>query len=65
MDDETIDERLEALGQQGYPLTVTTEDAEALVECIRRIMEAVPEDDRVFVRADYDLATSALWHPAP
>lgn len=49
--------------RQDYPLTITQEAAIALVECMRCIMDAVPEDDRVFVRADYNLATSALCHP--
>jgi len=65
MDDNVITERLEALHEQGYQLTLSSEDAEALVECINRVMAAVPEDDRIFVRADYDLATSGLWHPDP
>ena len=56
---------LESVQQQQYPLEITTDAAEALVECIRRIMSEVPEDDQVFVRADYDLATSALLHPTP
>jgi predicted amino acid racemase len=61
--DNEIISLLSDLRQQDYPLTVTQETADALVECMRRIMEAVQEDDRVFVRADYDLATSALCHP--
>lgn len=63
MDDATLTAKLESLGEQEYPLTVTEDDAQALVECIRRIMRSVPEDDQVFVRADYDLATHALLHP--
>ena len=63
MDNNELSARLDAVCQQGYPLMLTSEDAEALVECIDRIMSAVPEDDRIFVRGDYALATSALYHP--
>lgn len=63
MDDATLSAKLDALAEQDYPLYVREDDARALVECIRRIMRSVPEDDRVFVRADYDLATHALLHP--
>ncbi len=65
MDDLTLTERLESLGQQTYPLEINEDTADALVECIRRIMKAVPDDDLVYVRADYDLAVSALCHPSP
>ncbi len=65
MTDAELIPRLEALREQGYPLTLSTNDAEALVECITRIMQAVPEDDQPFVRADYALATSAISHPPP
>lgn len=51
MDDATINSLLDSLRQQEYPLTVTQDDADALVECIRRIMASVPEDDQIFVRA--------------
>ena len=61
--DSEIFSLLVDLRQQDYPLSVTQETANALVECIRRVLNAVPEDDRLFVRADYDLATSALCHP--
>ena len=60
-----VDQRLSLLREQSYPLAITTDDARALVECIRRIMAAVPEDDRPFVRADYALVTSAIDHPEP
>lgn len=63
MEDATLEARLESLGEQDYPLAITEDDALALVECVRRIMRSVPEDDRLFVRADYDLATHALLHP--
>lgn len=49
--------------QQDYPLQISQEAAAAFVVCLRRIMDAVPDDDRFFVRADYDLVTSALCHP--
>ena len=65
MDDATLTARLEAVREQQYPLTLTSDDAEALVECINRIMSAFPEEQRIFLRADYDLATSALSHPKP
>lgn len=65
MDNPKLESLLESLRTQSYPLTVSEDEAEALVECFRRIMQAVPEDDRIFVRTDYDLATSALCHPDP
>lgn len=52
----------ELIGQD-YPLTVTRDAAQAIARCFRRVMDFVSDDDRVFVAADYDLATSALWHP--
>lgn len=61
--DEEIFSVLSELRQQNYPLWITQEAAGALAKCIRRILDVVPEDDRIFVRADYDLATSALCHP--
>lgn len=61
--DAELDRRLTALREQGYPLTVSREDAEAIVECIDRIRIAVPDDDRPFIRADYALVTSAINHP--
>jgi hypothetical protein len=61
--DDALTATLAAIREQDYPLSLTSDDAEALVECFRRIMSAVPEDERVFVRADYNLATSALCHP--
>jgi hypothetical protein len=51
------------LGRQSYPLSIDQRTAEALVECFSRLMREVPADDQVFVRADYDLATSSLVHP--
>jgi len=63
MSDAEIVPLLTRLREQDYPLTVTQETADALVECVRRVMGTVHEDDRVFVLADYDLATSALCHP--
>jgi hypothetical protein len=65
MNDAEIISRLEALRGQKYPLLVTAETAEALYLSIRRVMSVVPEDDHVLVRADYSLATSALFHPEP
>ena len=65
MSDAELVSRLEALRERGYPLMLDEEDAEALTRCIRRIMDAVPDDDKVFVRGDYALATSALFHPSP
>ena len=63
LQDKHIVSLLTDLLQQDYPLYITRETADALVECASRILDAVPEDDRIFVRADYDLATSALCHP--
>ena len=63
LQDKHIVSLLTDLLQQDYPLCITRETADALVECASRILGAVPEDDRIFVRADYDLATSALCHP--
>jgi hypothetical protein len=54
---------LAAVRQQDYPLSISTEAACAFRECIRNIMDAVSDDDRVLVRGDYDLVTSALCHP--
>ena len=51
------------LREQEYPLMVSQETALALVNCITRVMDAVPDDDRIFVRAEYNLATSSLCHP--
>ena len=65
MDDRTLTETLEPFVNRGYPLTITADEAKAFLEGINRIMAAVPEDDRVFVRADYNLVTAALWHPKP
>lgn len=61
--DKQITSLLTDLLQQDYPLCITQETADAIVECLSRTLDAVPEDDRIFVRADYDLATSALCHP--
>lgn len=63
MENNEIITLLSDLRQQDYPLVVSEKMANAIVECIRRIMETVHPDDHVFVRADYDLATSALCHP--
>lgn len=63
MTDAELDSRLMALHRQSYPLALSEEDGQALYECIRRVKDAVPEDDRPFIRADYDLATSAVCHP--
>lgn len=49
--------------KQDYPLQISHDAAEAFITCLRRIMDAVPEDDRVFVRAEYELVTTALHHP--
>lgn len=65
MDDKTIKILLEQLRGQSYPLEVSADAAEAVVECLRRVMAAVPDDDQVFVRADYAQALSALCHPEP
>lgn len=56
-------DELELLTQQDYPLSVTKAEADELVACIRRIMECVPNDDRVLVRGDYNAVTTALSHP--
>jgi len=61
--DEEITSLLIEVRQQDYPLSITQEAASAIVECIRHLIEAVPKDDQVLVRGDYDLATSALCHP--
>ena len=58
-----LEYHLDILRGKNYPLIVSISAAEALVECFRRIMEMVPQDDRIYVRADYDAATSALLHP--
>ena len=63
LQDDEIAALLTEIRQQDYPLGITQEAAGALAECVRRILDAVPEDDRIFVRADYDMATSALCHP--
>lgn len=60
-----IDLLLDQLRRQSYPLEVTKNAADALLQCISRIMQYVPEDDQLLVRADYDAATSALYHPDP
>jgi hypothetical protein len=65
MTDAELTAQLEAVRKQSYPITLTESDGAALVECIRRVMAAVPEDERPFVRADYDLSTSAVCHPEP
>ena len=64
LDDTTLNLLLEDLQEQRYPLKIELDTAEALVECFRRVLEAVPEDDQVFVRADFELATRALLHPS-
>ena len=64
MNDAELVSRLEAMRERGYPLTIDEDDAEALVMCITRIMDSVPEDEKTFVRGDYNLATAALIHPA-
>jgi len=63
LQDDRITSLLVNIRQQDYPLVITQEAASALVECMRRVMDAVPQDDRVLVRAEYDLITSALCHP--
>jgi len=63
MTNSELTARLDAIREQNYPLALDFEDAEAIVDCIRRIMAEVPEDNQIFVRADYDDATSALFHP--
>lgn len=65
MDDATLTARLDAIRQQSYPLEISFQDAEALIECFQRIMATVPKDEQILVRADYDDATSALFHPSP
>jgi hypothetical protein len=61
--EDRIDELLREILHQGYPLEITQEAAMAMQTCIDRIMEMVPEDDRILVRREYSLATSALTHP--
>ena len=65
MTDKELIAHLVALTNQGYPLAITENAADAIVECISRVMAAVPDDDRPFVRSDYDLVTSAIQHPEP
>ena len=65
MSANTITERLGPVREQDYPLEINKDAANALVECIRRIMAAVPEDDQFLVRADYSIATAVLSHPSP
>lgn len=64
LDDTTLNLLLEDLQEQRYPLQIELDTAEALVECFRRVLEAVPEDDQVYVRADFELASKALLHPS-
>ncbi len=63
MNDAELASRLVSLRSQSYPLSLDVEDGAALMECITRIMEYVPEGDRPLVRGDYDLATSSVCHP--
>ncbi len=65
MDNQVIQDLLLPLQEQGYPLTITMDEAKAMLECIQRITKAVPEDDHPFITADYALVTAALWHPEP
>jgi hypothetical protein len=60
---EEEEKLLRELIAQDYPLSIDQETARALVSCISRIMDLVPDDDRVLVRGDYNLVTSALCHP--
>ncbi len=64
MDNRELDSVLNAVKRQHYPLFIDEKAAEAFLECFRRIMAMVPEDDHILIRADYDLATSALYHPS-
>ena len=65
MNQQEINARLESLREREYPLSLSFNDAEAIVECIKSIMSVVSDDDIPFVRGDYALATSALCHPEP
>ena len=65
MNTDEVLERLTRLRKSSYPLVIDSKDAVALVSCIQRILELVPDDDLIFVRGDYDLVTSALHHPEP
>lgn len=65
MDSSEIDLLLDVVRAQSYPLEITEACAEAMVVCIQRVMDFVPECDRVLVRGEYDAVTSALLHPTP
>jgi len=55
--------RLERVRGSAYPLTVSREEAEALLECVQMLMAAVPEADKAVVAGWYDTISSTLWHP--
>lgn len=59
----TLDKLIDGIRQQDYPLVLDEGEAAALCECISNIMDMVPDDDQILVRGDYDLVTSALYHP--
>lgn len=63
MSHEEIDQRLRGLNAQGYPLCVSAEDAKAIDDCISRIMDLVPEDDKPLCSGDYARVTAAIHHP--
>ena len=63
MNNSEVIERLEAIAASFYPLSIDEDDGAAMVECIQRIMDAVPEEERIMLRGDYNLVTSALMHP--
>lgn len=65
MDEALLFEKLAAMRQRSYPLTLTYYDAEALIQAIGVIMDVVPDDDRVLVRGHYNLVTAAIYHPEP
>jgi len=58
-------DQLAEVCERKYPLTLTKDEADALAECLRRVLLAVPEEDRFYVGDDYNLARSALCHPEP
>jgi hypothetical protein len=64
LNDRDIPALLSALRRQSYPLVITEDQAEALVECMRRVMASVPDQEHSPARTDFDLAASALFHPS-
>ncbi len=54
---------LDKIRSQNYPLSIDAAAAEVMVKCINIILSMVSEDDRILVRGEYDMVTSALCHP--